>query len=170
MRRLYLAGLVLIGSTAACTKDKEAAPLPPSAQPAVMPATAGGSIEQTTFASSLGVDIRGSTKNAAGLYSRDVTVGTGTLAAPGSQVTVRYALYLPDGTLLEESPVGDPGYQFVIGTHSAIDGWDQGVPGMKVGGKRQIIVPPSLGYGAMGQGKVPGNAVLIFNLELMAVK
>jgi foldase protein PrsA len=101
----------------------------------------------------------------AGLIIEDVVVGNGDEAVPGSKVNVKYSLYLEDGKLLQESE-----FAFVLGRDSIIPGWHAGVVGMKVGGKRNLTIPPSYGYGAQGNGDVPPNATLFFEIELLGVE
>ena len=129
------------------------------------------SIEETIFDPSLGVDLAQSTKLfPSGLYYRDLTVGTGTTLAPGQTVGVRYALYFPNGQLVESNPAPAPVFPFRLGIGEVIQGWDQGIPGMKVGGRRQLIVPPELAYGSRGQGQIPGNAVLVFVVDAISAQ
>jgi parvulin-like peptidyl-prolyl isomerase len=103
-----------------------------------------------------------------GLGISDVSEGTGAEAVEGSTVEVHYTGYLEDGTVFDSSVGGAP-YSVVIGQSSVIQGWHLGLVGMKVGGKRQITIPPELAYGANGQGSIPPNATLIFDLELVSV-
>jgi FKBP-type peptidyl-prolyl cis-trans isomerase FkpA len=126
-------------------------------------------IENTTFAPSLGVNLAGSTKTASGLYIRDVTVGTGATLANGQMVEMYYAGYLANGTLFDSKTSGT-GIMFRLGSGAVIRGWDEGLVGMKVGGTRQLVIPPSLGYGATGSGPIPGNAVLVFNVTARSVQ
>jgi FKBP-type peptidyl-prolyl cis-trans isomerase len=125
-------------------------------------------VADTQFAASLDVDLAEYTVTPSGLYYRDLTTGAGATAAQGNAVAVHYALYLPDGELLESTPANDP-YDFQLGVTNLIPGFTEGVRGMKVGGRRQILVPPSLGYGRAGSGPVPPNSVLVFRLELVSV-
>lgn len=117
----------------------------------------GVSILDTRFASSLEVDLDASTRTATGLYYRDIVVGTGTQAVVGSSVTVRYELYSPNGQRREGGTLP----AFTLGSGSMIDGFDEGVRGMRVGGTRQLIVPPHLGYN--------DNTILVFRVELLTV-
>ncbi|PYP81477.1 MAG: peptidylprolyl isomerase [Gemmatimonadetes bacterium] len=129
-------------------------------------------IEQTTFATSLNVDLSKSTKTATGLYYRDLVTGTGATATSTSRVSTYYALYFPTGQKIEELSSPSTPYSFTIGTNppAVIAGWDEGVQGMKVGGTRQLIVPPSLAYGTNGAGVIPPNSVLVFTIQLVAVQ
>ena len=124
-------------------------------------------IATTTFAPSLGVDLDASTQTASGLYYRDITVGTGQLAAAGTTVTVRYSGRFPNGTIFD--PGTDP-IEFRIGRDDVIEGFDEGTAGMRVGGKRQVIIPPHLGYGSSPYQGIPGNSILVFSIELIGVR
>jgi FKBP-type peptidyl-prolyl cis-trans isomerase FkpA len=108
----------------------------------------------------------------------DLKVGTGTEATTGRSVTVNYTGWLysetaPDnkGTQFDSSLTpGRTPFTFTPGVSNVIAGWHQGVPGMKVGGVRRLVLPPSLGYGAQGNQGIPGNATLVFDIELLAVQ
>jgi peptidylprolyl isomerase len=105
-----------------------------------------------------------------GLKYVDQVVGTGPSPTPGAMVTVHYTGTLTDGTKFDSSVDRNQPYSFKIGVGSVIPGWEEGVMTMKVGGKRKLIVPPELGYGASGQGKIPPNSTLLFDVELLNVK
>jgi len=98
----------------------------------------------------------------------DLVVGTGAEAAAGDTLTVNYTGWLADGSQFDSS-YGKAPYSFRLGTGAVIKGWDQGLPGMKVGGKRRLVIPPSLGYGSSGYGPIPGNATLKFEVELLSI-
>jgi len=102
------------------------------------------------------------------LVVQDEVVGTGNEATIGSVVKVHYTGKLQDGTVFDTSLGQDP-IEFTLGVGQVIQGWEQGIPGMKVGGKRLLIIPAALGYGANGYGPIPPNAPLIFEVELVAV-
>ena len=111
------------------------------------------------------------------LQVTDVKVGTGTEATNGKVVTVHYTGWLYSetaanhhGSQFDSSRDRNQPYSFVLGAGSVIKGWDQGVLGMKVGGQRTLIIPPSLGYGAAGNPPIPGNATLVFDVELLNVQ
>ena len=106
---------------------------------------------------------------AAKLKTEDTVVGTGAEAVPGKTVGVYYTGKLQDGTVFD-SNVGKTPLSFTVAAGQMIPGFDQGVQGMKVGGKRTITIPPALAYGAQGQGTIPPNATLIFDVELVEVK
>jgi peptidylprolyl isomerase len=105
------------------------------------------------------------------LKVENLVVGTGTEARVGNTITVHYTGWLEDGTRFDSSlDRGEP-IEFVLGNGQVIAGWEQGLIGMKVGGKRKLTIPPDLGYGAKGKRKyIPPNAALIFEVELLAVK
>ena len=109
-----------------------------------------------------------------GLISKDVTVGTGDIAKAGSKVTVHYTGWLftngaKGGKFDSSKDRGEP-FVFPLGKGHVIKGWDEGVAGMKVGGTRELTIPPELGYGARGAGGViPPNATLLFEVELLKV-
>lgn len=104
------------------------------------------------------------------LQTKDVRVGTGTLAKAGDTVSVNYRGTLLDGKLFDESYNKAP-FDFPLGAGRVIKGWDQGVAGMKVGGKRQLVIPSDLGYGERGtpDGSIPPGATLKFDVELLKV-
>ena len=122
-------------------------------------------LEEAKYAAALGVDLSASAK-VSGMYIRDLTVGTCATADPGQLVTMRYTGWLIDGTQFDSNQA--EGFQFRVGAGRVIQGWDLGVPGMKVGGMRQLIIPPELGYGQEGTGPIPGNAILVFNVTMMS--
>lgn len=105
------------------------------------------------------------------LQSTDETVGTGATAQEGSTITVKYTGMLADGTVFDSTDKhgGQPA-TFTLAKGQLIDGWVQGIPGMKVGGKRKLVIPPALGYGAAGNGSIPPNSTLTFEIELLDVK
>lgn len=106
---------------------------------------------------------------ASGLIIEDLVAGTGTEAAAGQEVTVHYTGWLTDGKKFDSSKDRDDPFVFPLGGGRVIRGWDEGVQGMKVGGKRKLTIPPGLGYGARGAGGViPPNATLVFEVELLA--
>jgi peptidylprolyl isomerase len=110
------------------------------------------------------------TTTASGLQYWDIVVGTGATAAPGSMVKVHYSGFLTNGQKFDSSRDRGQPFIFPLGAGQVIKGWDEGVAGMKVGGQRQLRIPPELGYGAAGApGAIPPNATLIFDVELLEV-
>ena len=100
----------------------------------------------------------------------DVTVGTGTVAQEGDTVTVNYIGTLTNGTEFDNSYKRGQPFSFTLGANQVIKGWDQGVAGMKVGGKRILVIPADLAYGSQAVGPIPANATLVFAVELLGVK
>ena len=99
----------------------------------------------------------------------DTQVGTGAEAKLGDTITVQYTGYLEDGTVFDGPAIhGDP-VQFELAVGSLIQGWTDGMPGMKVGGIRRLIIPPDLAYGAAGRGQIPPDATLTFDIELVSI-
>ena len=106
-----------------------------------------------------------------GLIIEDLIISVGTTAEKYSIVTVHYTGKLQDGTVFDSSQrIGQEPLRFTLGVGQVIDGWDQGVIGMKVGGQRKLIIPPELGYGSQDKGVIPPNSTLIFEVELLEVE
>lgn len=106
-----------------------------------------------------------------GLKYEDLAVGEGDEASAGSTVVVHYTGWLVDGTKFDSSLDRNDPFSFPLGGGRVIRGWDEGVAGMCVGGRRKLTIPPQLGYGAAGAGGViPPNATLVFEIELLEVK
>lgn len=101
----------------------------------------------------------------------DIVVGNGAEVTTQSKVAALYQGWLTDGTLFDQTKADASGkllaFVFQMGAKQVIPGWEQGIVGMKVGGKRRIVVPPAVGYGAEGQGPIPANAVLVFDVEVV---
>ena len=150
-RLLRIPFLLLIVLAAACMNDSPFVP----------------NIEETNFDPALNVDLEASTKTSSGLYYRDIVVGAGEqVPATGTAaVTTTYELYLRNGELLQSGTV-----PFTVGTAAVIPGYDEGVRGMRVGGQRQLIIPPSLGYGENDYAGIPGNSILVYFVVLTAIE
>jgi FKBP-type peptidyl-prolyl cis-trans isomerase FkpA len=111
-----------------------------------------------------------SIKTPSGLVIEELVVGGGEAAAAGQKVSVHYTGWLTDGKKFDSSKDRGEPFAFPLGRGHVIRGWDEGVAGMKVGGKRKLTIPPALGYGARGAGGViPPNATLVFEVELLSV-
>jgi len=105
---------------------------------------------------------------ASGLIIEEIVAGNGAEAAAGQTVTVHYTGWLTNGTKFDSSKDRNDPFVFPLGAGHVIRGWDEGVQGMKVGGKRKLTIPADLGYGARGAGGViPPNATLVFEVELL---
>ncbi|MGH7260987.1 MAG: FKBP-type peptidyl-prolyl cis-trans isomerase [Nitrospiraceae bacterium] len=106
-----------------------------------------------------------------GLKYEDLKIGTGAEAKAGQTVSVHYTGWLTDGKKFDSSKDRGQPFQFSLGAGQVIKGWDEGVQGMKIGGKRKMTIPAGLGYGSRGAGNaIPPNATLIFEVELLGVK
>lgn len=129
----------------------------------------------TTNAAPSGGDAAGGKvhKLASGLQYEDLVVGSGKMAEPGMNVSVHYTGWLNDEakTKFDSSQDRAQPFQFQLGAGQVIQGWDEGVKGMRIGGKRKLTIPPDMGYGARGaSGIIPPNATLLFDVELLDVK
>ena len=112
-----------------------------------------------------------SVKTPSGLEYWDIKVGTGAVAQSGHHVKVHYTGWLTNGKKFDSSVGTGKPFEFMLGAGQVIKGWDEGVAGMKVGGKRQLRIPPGLAYGAAGYpGAIPPNATLIFDVQLVEAK
>ncbi|MEJ2538639.1 MAG: FKBP-type peptidyl-prolyl cis-trans isomerase [Gemmatimonadota bacterium] len=131
----------------------------------------GGAGDPTTvdFAPELGVDLRGMERTGSGLFLEDLEVGGGPTAQRTSLVSIHYATWLADGTLVDTSIGGEP-FVLRLGGNEVIRGWNEGLRGMRVGGRRRLVVRPGLAYGAGGSARVPPGATLVFEVELVDVR
>lgn len=111
-------------------------------------------------------------KTESGLQYWDIMIGTGQVAKEGDRVRVHYTGWLTTGKKFDSSVDAGRPFTFALGNGEVIRGWDEGVAGMKVGGKRQLRIPPDLGYGENGtpDGTIPANATLIFDVQLLSVQ
>lgn len=100
----------------------------------------------------------------------DAVVGTGAEAKPGNTVTVHYTGTFANGSKFDSSVDRGEPFSFILGAGNVIEGWDRGVAGMKVGGKRTLIIPPEMGYGPNDYGPIPGGSTLFFEVELLGVQ
>lgn len=168
----FLTGAAALAAWTACGGDGPTTPEPPS-------------LEELEYAPSLGVDISRMTRLASGLYIRDLAEGEGGRAEPQVGVQFNFQGWLHDGTAVDMgnypqhqfspgafvSPFDNEVY-YLVGSGQTIAAWDLGLDGMRVGGRRQLVVPPRLAFGGAGSpdGRVPGNAVMVYLLELVKVE
>lgn len=127
-------------------------------------------IPSTVFNPLLNVDISASTLLPGGTYYRDLTPGTGAVVATGQTLNVRYVGWLVNGQQFDGTTPGGPTFQFELGSGGVIAGWDAGLPGMRVGGLRQLIIPPSQAYGRVPPAGIPPNAILVFNVNVVSIQ
>ena len=109
------------------------------------------------------------TVTASGLKIFDIVVGTGSVAENGNRLVVDYTGWLEDGTVFDSSLLRQQPITFTVGVGQVISGWEEGLLNMRVGGQRQLVIPPQLAYGALGRGPIPPNATLIFEVEFLGI-
>jgi len=161
-RIMVLLGAVSCGGASTTPVSTTPAPAPTSAP---QPIAIQGDVERTTFASSLGVDLGAMTKRATGLYVQDLEMGTGAVAIRGKSVVVRYAGWLANGKQFDSGEV-----TVTLGTNKVIRAWEEGLLGMRVGGRRRLVTPPNLAYGSRGAGDdIPPNSVLVFEMQVVSI-
>ena len=155
MRRASLVALLAVALLSACDlNDFRRTPI----------------LSSTDFAEKLHVNTDAMTTTPSGLRYQDLAPGTGAVAEPGHEVSVHYTGWLTDGTEFDSSVRHGEPLTFQLGRGRVIAGWDEGVAGMKVGGRRKLVIPPELGYGAVRNGPIPANATLVFDVELLGVR
>jgi FKBP-type peptidyl-prolyl cis-trans isomerase FkpA len=158
--RLPLVALGVATLLAACGSDEFS---PSSGSPSAA-ATATGSTSDS-FSDSVHL-----TTLPDGLQYGDLITGTGPTPVKGQTITVQYTGWLTSGTMFDSSRrSGRTPFSFAIGTSAVIKGWDEGVITMRVGGKRRLVIPPALGYGATANGQIPANSTLVFEVQLLSV-
>jgi FKBP-type peptidyl-prolyl cis-trans isomerase FkpA len=123
-----------------------------------------------TYAPELEIDLDRMQRAEGGLHYEDVQEGTGEVAEPGRTVVVHYTGWLPDGTMFDSSHDHGQPFQVPIGQGHVIRGWDEGIPGMREGGIRKLVIPHGMAYGASGVGPIPPRATLVFEVELLEVR
>jgi FKBP-type peptidyl-prolyl cis-trans isomerase len=168
---VLLIGLTLVLSLTVAGCQKQVATQTPSATPSDQAAQTDPSAQpqQTAPPTTAPEDyVPGKVAAVTKLKTKDLKVGTGAEAKTGTLATVHYTGWLTDGTKFDSSRDSGQPFQFTIGEHRVIPGWEEGVAGMKVGGKRVLIIPPDKGYGPQGSPPViPPNATLVFAVELL---
>ena len=159
MMRTLLAIATLAAAAGACGGGPpvDAGALPP------------GDPVELVFAPDLAVDLSAMEKTASGLYLLDIVVGDGPVARRTSRVWVKYVGRLPDGTVFDANLGGEP-YHTRLGGSEVIRGWNEGIQGMRVGGRRKLVVRPGLAYGSRGSANVPPDATLVFEVQLTDVR
>ncbi len=133
-------------------------------------APAAATLENTPFNPTLEVDFSKMTRLPSGMYYKDLEIGRGPVVLPRNEVRVHYTGWLSNGTRFDQNKESDEPIAILLGRGAAIQGWDNGVPGMRVGGRRQLVIPPSLGYGSNRRGAIPADAVLVFVLTVVSAK
>jgi FKBP-type peptidyl-prolyl cis-trans isomerase len=132
--------------------------------------TAAGVSMDMEFADELNIDLDAMTRLPTGLYYEDINQGSGLGARDGHVLNVHYTGRLTTGEIFDENTDGE-GFSFQLGRQQVIQGWEQGIQGMRIGGKRRLVVPPSLGYGQRGRpGAIPPSATLVFDVELLDIR
>ena len=123
------------------------------------------------FAAALGVDTASMTKAPAGFWYTDVAEGQGDVAEPGRTVRVHYTGWLPNGKKFDSSRDRGEPFAFTLGAGQVITGWDEGVKGMKVGGRRKLVLPPAMAYGEAGAPPdIPSGSTLVFDVEVLGLE
>ena len=128
----------------------------------------GPLIDCSTLATTLAASAATLTTTPSGLQYRDVTVGTGATFATGATVSVRYAGCMTSGLRFDSNEAPGRLFSFKLGAGQVIKGWDEGLVGLKVGGRRQLVIPPSLAYGAVQNGPIPPNSTLVFTIDAIS--
>lgn len=105
-----------------------------------------------------------------GVQTKDVTVGNGTAAAPGDRLTVHYVGALTNGQVFDSSRDRNEPIAFTLGVGQVIKGWDEGLKGIREGGKRDLVIAPDYGYGSQGIGAIPPDSTLLFEVEVLKVE
>src|SRR5271155_5245637 len=127
-------------------------------------------MESIPFASSLDVHLERMTKTLSGLYYRDIEIGSGSIVKGKEEVKVHYTGWLTNGVKFDSNSESAQPIAIPLGRGKAIKGWDEGLVGMRVGGRRQLVIPPALGYGSERTGAIPADAVLVFDIRIVSLK
>lgn len=166
-----VAGLVACGGDAEQAADAAPAEEPSMETAAPIDVTPEAlATVATEYSPDVNVDLSLMTMLEGGLYIEDILPGEGSEAVPGDSLRLNYTGWLPDGTMFDSSLDGDPPIGFVLGAGRLIKGWDEGVVGMKVGGRRRLVIPPGMAYGASGRGAIiPPMSTLVFVVDLVEI-
>jgi FKBP-type peptidyl-prolyl cis-trans isomerase len=152
--------IALLVTANACASAGGGAAAAPASRPMAM----------IPFAAALDVNLAKMTKTPAGVYYRDLEAGTGPVIRGREDVLVHYTGWLTNGVKFDSNTGDDRPLTVPLGRGRAIKGWDEGLMGMRVGGRRQLVIPPELGYGANRAGVIPPDAVLVFDIRVVSVK
>jgi FKBP-type peptidyl-prolyl cis-trans isomerase FkpA len=167
-RVLFVVSLATMGCSSgagapATTTSTTSGPAP--AVSASAPVAQADEVTRTTFSPQLNIRLDSMIRRPSGLYVQDLQVGNGSVATRTRTAIVRYSGFLSNGKAFDSGEIS-----VTLGTNKTIRAWEEGLLGMRVGGRRRLVVPPSLAYGSRGNGEViPPNAVLVFEMELTSV-
>ena len=163
--------VVLCAAVTGCGGRGDQASEETQTQPGAESSAEPSSEVATTYASELNVDLTQMRRSETGLYTRDLQEGTGDPVRSGQTVAVHYTGWLPNGTQFDRSREGGEPLTVTLGEGQVIAGWDQGIVGMRRGGRRQLVIPPSLAYGNRAMGEViPAGSTLVFDVELVEIR
>lgn len=151
------AALIVAAGLLGCGDAPDQSSLPPDRRVAV------------DYAAALRVDLAEMQRRPSGLYVQDLREGVGARADSGDIVKVHYTGWLPTGVRFDTSRNREKPFEVALGYGRVIQGWDQGVVGMRVGGQRRLVIPPGMAYGDAGKGRIPGRSTLVFDIELVDV-
>lgn len=165
---LLVATAALLLAGACGGDDADATPTPNSTAPAS--STAARTVTPSPTTRSGPIVLQSPTTTPSGLRYQDIVVGSGATPQQGQRVTVHYTGYFTDGRKFDSSLDRSQPFTFVLGVGQVIAGWDEGIATMKVGGKRLLYIPAKLAYGSRGQGPIPPDTDLIFEVELLDVR
>ncbi len=154
----WLAPALVIVLGIGCGGD-DAPVIPPAQDPA-----------ELTYAPELAVNLSAMTKTPSGLYWQDLYEGSGSLARQGRTVMVEFTMWLPDGARVGGSTDGGDHPRFILGSADILRAWNEGIEGMREGGRRKLVTPAHLAFGVAGSGQIPPNAALVMTIELLDVQ